>query len=149
MAAKRLYRSTTDRMIGGVCGGLGVYLNLDPTIIRLLFILLLFGSEFGFLLYLLLWILIPEEGVDYAVGERDIGSRVKSMGEDLQQAVREPHPQRGLIIGGGLIIVGGLLFLNRLDIVWLDWLDFDILWPLILIAGGIALIIRQIRGEDV
>jgi phage shock protein PspC (stress-responsive transcriptional regulator) len=142
----KLYRSTTDRMIGGVCGGLGVYLNIDPVFIRLLFILLLFGSDFGFILYLLLWILIPEEGKSYGFRDESFGDKVKSMGDDIQVAVTQPHPQAGLILGIGLIVVGGLLFVERLDLVWFDWFDFDVLWPVLLIVGGIALIFRQ-RGE--
>lgn len=139
----RLYRSTTDRMIGGVCGGLGVFLNIDPIFFRLLFILLLFGSDFGFILYLLLWILIPEEGRAYGFSEDSFGDKFRSMGEDIQTAVTQPHPQSGFILGIGLIVVGGLLFLDRLDIRWLEWFDFNILWPLLLIVGGIALLFRK------
>ena len=87
----RLYRSLENRMVAGVCGGLGSYLNIDATFIRLLFVLLLFGSDFGFILYLLLWILVPEEGKAYGFKEESIGDRVKSMGDDIQQAVREPE----------------------------------------------------------
>ncbi len=58
---KRLYRSRTDRIIGGVCGGLGTYLNVDPTVIRLLFVLLAFAGGPGLLAYLILLILVPEE----------------------------------------------------------------------------------------
>jgi phage shock protein C len=142
----RLYRSSTDRMIGGVCGGLGVYLNIDPLFIRLLFVLLLFGSRFGFILYVLLWILIPEEGRSYGFKDESFGDKVRSMSDDLQTAVTQPHPQAGLILGAGLIIIGGLLFLERLNITWLNWFDFDILWPVVLIVGGIVLLIRR-RGE--
>ena len=56
-----LYRSRTDKFIGGVCGGLGKYLNWDPAIIRLIFVALLIYAGSGILLYLLLWILIPLE----------------------------------------------------------------------------------------
>jgi len=56
---RRLYRSLSQRMIGGVCGGLGDYLAIDATLIRLLFILAaLFGGH-GVLLYLILLILVP------------------------------------------------------------------------------------------
>jgi phage shock protein C len=56
---RRLYRDPDDRMIGGVCGGLAAYLGLDPVIVRILFILfLIFGI--GFLVYLILWIVVPE-----------------------------------------------------------------------------------------
>ena len=111
----KLYRSTSDRMIGGVCGGLGVFLKIDPLFIRLLFVLLLFGSEFGFILYLLLWILIPEEGKSYGFKEESFGTKIRSMGDDVQSAVSQPHPQSGLILGVGLIVVGGLMFIERLD----------------------------------
>ena len=142
----KLYRSVSNQMIGGVCGGLGAYLNIDPIFIRLLFVLLLFGTEFGFILYLLLWILVPEEGKDYGFKDDSFSDRVKSMGNDVQQAVTQPHPQSGLILGAGLIIIGGILFLNQLNFSWLSWMNFDILWPLLLIAGGIVLLIR-IRRE--
>lgn len=58
---KRLYRSRKDRMIGGVCGGLGAYLDIDPTVIRLLFVLLAFAGGPGLLAYLVMLILVPEE----------------------------------------------------------------------------------------
>lgn len=58
---KRLYRSRRDRMIGGVCGGLGEYLGLDPTIVRLLFILFGLGGGSAILAYLILLIVVPEE----------------------------------------------------------------------------------------
>jgi phage shock protein C len=61
MEARRLYRSLSQRMIGGVCGGLGEYLAIDTTLIRVLFVLAtLFGGH-GILLYLILLILVPVE----------------------------------------------------------------------------------------
>jgi phage shock protein C len=61
METKRLYRSRTDMMLGGVCGGLAKYLNVDPSIIRLIFVLLLFLGGGGFWIYLVLWIITPVE----------------------------------------------------------------------------------------
>lgn len=59
---KRLYRSRTDKMIAGVCGGIGKYFDIDPVIIRLLFLLLSFGGMgFGLLVYILAWVIIPLE----------------------------------------------------------------------------------------
>lgn len=147
MAQARLTRSRTNRMLGGVCGGLGEYLRIDPTIVRLLFLVLVFGTEFGFLLYLLLWILVPESGELPAGETQEFSGRIQAMGSDIQQAVSDPHPQTGLIIGAGLILVGGIMVLERLNILWLGWLDFDVLWPLILIAGGAAILFRQLRGQ--
>ncbi len=57
---KRLYRSRTDKMIGGVAGGLAEYFDVDPVFIRIAFVLLLFLSGIGFIAYILLWILVPK-----------------------------------------------------------------------------------------
>jgi phage shock protein C len=135
-------------MIAGVCGGLGTFLNIDPIFIRLLFVLLLFGSDFGFILYLLLWIIVPEEGKTYGFKDDSVSDKVKSMGNDIQQAVSQPHPQSGLILGVGLIIVGGFLFLDRLNLSWMRWIDLDIIWPILLIVGGFVLLFRKTRDDE-
>jgi phage shock protein C len=61
MEYKRLYRSNRDLMLGGVCGGLGEYFNIDPTVVRLVVVLLAFVTAFFpvFLLYFILWIIVP------------------------------------------------------------------------------------------
>ncbi|MFO0971429.1 MAG: PspC domain-containing protein [Candidatus Saccharimonadales bacterium] len=57
---KRLYRSTEEKMIAGVCGGLAQYFAIDPVIVRIIFfILLLPGGLPGFLPYVVLWIVVP------------------------------------------------------------------------------------------
>ncbi len=56
---RKLYRSRTDSMLGGVCGGLGEYLEADPTIIRIAFVLLALLGGHGILLYLILWVIMP------------------------------------------------------------------------------------------
>lgn len=61
---KRLYRSRNDRMIAGVAGGLGEYLGIDATIIRLLFVLTLFGVGSGALIYLIMLLVVPEEPLE-------------------------------------------------------------------------------------
>ncbi len=59
MDAKRLLRSNTNRVIGGVCGGIGEYFAIDPVLVRILFVLTaIFGA--GFIIYLVLWIMMPE-----------------------------------------------------------------------------------------
>jgi len=59
---KKLYRSTTDRKIAGVCGGLAEYFNIDPTIVRVIFVILLLPGGFpGFIPYVILWIVAPEK----------------------------------------------------------------------------------------
>jgi phage shock protein C len=58
---KRLYRSRNDRMISGVAAGLGEYLGIDPTVVRLLFLLGLFAGGSSVPIYLVMMIIVPEE----------------------------------------------------------------------------------------
>ncbi|HVU12461.1 MAG TPA: PspC domain-containing protein [Phototrophicaceae bacterium] len=58
--SRRLYRSRTDRMLAGVCGGLGEYFGVDPTIVRLLVVLLALAGGPGVILYIILALIIPE-----------------------------------------------------------------------------------------
>lgn len=64
MSDKRLVRSTTNRMVCGVCGGLGLYTGIDPTVIRVLYVIisLIAGAGFlGLVLYFILAVIIPED----------------------------------------------------------------------------------------
>jgi phage shock protein PspC (stress-responsive transcriptional regulator) len=58
---KKLYRSKKDRWVGGVCGGLGEYLNIDPIIIRLITIVLILSAGGGLIVYIIAWLVVPEE----------------------------------------------------------------------------------------
>ena len=60
MEPKKLYRSRNNRMISGVCGGIAEYINLDPTIIRLLWVLFCFAGGTGVIAYIIAAIIIPE-----------------------------------------------------------------------------------------
>ena len=58
---KRLYRSESDRILGGVCGGLAEVYDIDPTLIRLVAVALFFGAGTGLLAYLVAWLIMPTE----------------------------------------------------------------------------------------
>ena len=58
---KKLYRSTSNRVIAGVCGGLGEYFGVDPVIIRLIWVLTVFFGGTGLVAYLIAWLIIPEK----------------------------------------------------------------------------------------
>ncbi len=60
MAQKRLMRASSNKIIGGVASGLGHYFNLDPTLIRVIFLIAFLGFGTGLLVYLILWLLMPE-----------------------------------------------------------------------------------------
>jgi len=152
---KRLVRSRKDRMIAGVCGGLGDYLEIDPLWIRLFFVLLLFATGSGLLLYLILWILIPEEGKVYTSPKEVLEEGVQEVAETARQAgeaigtqlrlasAREEPSDRNVLLVGMVLIVLGIIFL--LENLGFHWFSFRIWWPVILIAGGLALLLRRIR----
>ncbi len=63
MENRKLSRSESDRMVAGVCSGLGKYLNIDPTIVRLIFVLMFLLGGHGLLVYIILWIVMPVETI--------------------------------------------------------------------------------------
>lgn len=73
---KKLYRSNTDVMLGGVCAGLADFFGMDPTIMRLIFVVLLLSGSLGLWVYLVLWIVIPMEPAGYAKPSRPAGETV-------------------------------------------------------------------------
>lgn len=140
-------------MIAGVCGGIGQYLGIDPLLVRIVFLVLLLGDGVGFLLYVVLWILMPEErgseqlrmqadsGVDSEEEEAAIGRR------QSREIHRRPANQIGILVGSVLILFGILQLIDNLVLPNLRWLTFDVLWPILLIAGGIALLFRWQRDR--
>ena len=70
-AKRRLYRDTSDKFVGGVCSGIAAYLNVDPAIVRILFAIITFGGfGLGFLIYILLWIILPTKDLEGYSGKR-------------------------------------------------------------------------------
>jgi phage shock protein C len=116
-----LRRSRGDRVLAGVCGGLGRYLGVDPVLLRIAFVVLAIAGGGGFLLYVVSWILIPEE------------RKGETLGTERPSSVDTTR----LIVGGTLVAVGTILLLN---------LSFPRLgrffWPLALIAVGVAVVIQ-------
>lgn len=66
----RLYRDTLDKMLGGVCSGLANYFNIDPAIVRILFVILTFGAGMSIFVYILLWIFVPARSLQPTAGKR-------------------------------------------------------------------------------
>ncbi len=68
---RRLYRDSSDRIVGGVCSGIANYLNVDPAIVRILFAIVSFGGfGLGFLIYILLWMVLPSKDIEGYSGKR-------------------------------------------------------------------------------
>lgn len=83
---RRLYRDPDNRILGGVCGGLGAYFNNDPLLFRIIFIILLFAGSVGFWIYLILWIAIPEAGT--TAQKLEMRGEAITI-ENIKKAVRE------------------------------------------------------------
>jgi phage shock protein C len=149
----KLERSRSDRVIAGVCGGLGHYLGIDPIIIRIFFILLVLGQGAGVLIYIICWLAIPDEGrATHATlgetvheGANEIAGRARELGGDMRHMASDPNPQVRVWLGVGLVLVGGLFLLNNLNLTWLAWFNLSLLWPGLLILGGVVLLIRSLN----
>ncbi len=133
--SNRLYRSNTDKVIGGVSGGLAHYLNVDPVLIRVAFVLLtLFGGG-GILIYIVMWIAIPAEVVDYkAAFNKD--QDAKAAPAEEAAPVKTDQSNTALIAGVILIILGMLFLADRL----IPFYNLRDLWPVVLIIVGVLII---------
>lgn len=146
-----LYRSRDDVLLGGVCGGLGRYLDLNPTYVRLFFILLSVGNGIGILIYLLFWLIIP---LDSQVGYQDFkdqqlaGQIIFPEGANKARQNPDNSLRNGLtfLAGMALVAIGFLYLVSEFHLSWLEWLDYSLIWPIILLFGGLALLFRQPKG---
>lgn len=141
----RLYRSEKNRILGGVCGGLGEYLNIDPLFIRIFFIIWTVLGEFSVLIYLILWVVVPNKtGSD--AGERfsssELGSRIRMVADEFRMIVHQPSPELITYAGVGLIGWGVYYLLRRFGFPWFAWDYTAYLWPALLIIAGIFVLVR-------
>lgn len=133
---RRLYRSTTERYIGGVCGGLGEYFNVDPAFIRILFVLLTFASGFGLLAYLILWI---------SVRKRPLGAPLdEPISDPAGVPVQRDYSPWSRLLPGILLIALGVIFFIHENVYWFDIEDvWEKFWPVTLIAIGLLLVLYK------
>lgn len=135
---KRLYRSNTSKVIGGVCGGLADYLNIDVALIRVAFVLLVLFGGSGVLVYLIMWIAIPAKTGNFAQYEDLSEKKNHESSETVSQSKKDNNSS--MIAGIALIFVGMLFLVDRL-MPYSHILD---LWPLLLVGLGVLLIKPEI-----
>lgn len=123
---KKLYRSSTSKVIAGVCGGIGEYFDVDPVFVRILAVLLVFATGFAFLAYIVAWIIMPRR-------ETPLEHYDSAQPGDIQYSSWHKYLPGTILIGIGVIL------LVRENWYWFDWEEF---WPLMLILGGLFLIFR-------
>ncbi|HEY8498503.1 MAG TPA: PspC domain-containing protein [Limnochordales bacterium] len=150
MAANALFRPRQQSVIFGVCAGLGQYFDVDPVLIRLLFILLAFAGGFGIVAYVALAVVMPSErsvGRDSRTvlqeNVQELREAAAVAGQELAETVRRARAagRRRQLLGLALVVLGGVLLLGRLGFFW--WLRWELLWPLLLMGLGMLLLLRR------
>lgn len=139
---KRLYRVEKNKVLGGVCGGLAEYFEVDPVLIRVLFIVLFFGWGMSLIAYIILWIVAPKksdlisEKSNNNIGEMN---STDTAGNDLDE-IRYNQSKNNRILGGWILILTGTiwLFSNLFEIF-----DFSMYLPVMLILLGIFILLNQ------
>ena len=138
----RLLRSRTERMIGGVAGGMGRYWNVDPTWVRIAWVVLALATNgAAVLVYLLLLVVIPEETKTDAVASVAASGVVDddTRGTPAQRTGRPIDSGQGaLILGGVLIVVGAWALIGQY--VNLDW---SRIWPVGLVVAGLLIVLAS------
>jgi phage shock protein C len=162
---RRLYRSVSDRKIGGVAAGTATYFDIDPSISRVLWLLLAIVTGGAFLLvYLVMWAVVPEEpwapgtpavATDPAAGsEPAAGAEPATEGESTGEAMPAAPsstwsksvevsggPGPNVIFGVILILIGGWFLAQQ----FLPWLNFGLLWPIGLVVIGVIILVAALR----
>ena len=121
---RQLRRSRQDKVLAGVCGGLARYLGIDPVVIRVLMVVLIFAGV-GVVAYIVAWIVIPEAAEGEPEGPADAQTRHGT----------------AVALGAGLIGLGGLLLLRGM----VPWFHSDMFWPVLVVVGGALLVVTARR----
>jgi len=151
MEQSRLYRSQKNTVIGGVCGGLGEYLNTDPILFRVLFAVAFLVGGTGLLAYIILWIVIPIEEIpnisqrdsydksSNSINMEEENNNSETQPENMEQQKKQQKNDGNLWGGLILITLGAIFLIDR----FVPRIDFGDLWPLILIVVGVILISKN------
>jgi phage shock protein PspC (stress-responsive transcriptional regulator) len=139
---RRLYRSRSDRMLGGVAGGLASYLQVDPALTRLAFAALVLAAGSGLLAYVIAWIVIPEEPESrpepVAPAVPALPAEATTPGTPL---AADPPPSKPAPAGRGARLVVGAVLVALGTLFLLDWALPDLhhlFWPAAIIVCGLV-----------
>lgn len=144
----KIYRSSKNAILGGICRGLAESLEINPTILRIIFVLLTVFGGSGILIYIILWIVIPANSQITVSKDslkenfEEIKDRTKKFAHDikLNKSIAKTQDNRGWI--ALIVVLIGLVFLfNNYGLG--EVINFGKLWPLILVVIGITLFLRK------
>ncbi|MBI5466779.1 MAG: PspC domain-containing protein [Candidatus Kerfeldbacteria bacterium] len=143
---RRLYRSRTNRILCGVCGGLGEYFNIDPTLVRIIFLVASLGGGFGLILYIILWIIVPEHGQE----QRPLEQRAQTAGEEMKDRaqklaadVQAGRPNSAPALIGALLIGFGIIALVNQFMPIASFSLWHVFWPLVIVGIGVAILLKR------
>jgi len=154
----RLERSHTNRVIGGVCGGIAEYLAVDATLVRVVFVFTAFiTAGLGVLAYIVLLVLMPQPGqpapftstpppASDTTAPMDAGSTTPTLpATPVDPAVRAAEAERRRMAFGYLLIALGVAFFlsNAGAFRFVQW---QFLWPLVLIGIGVLFLVQRVRS---
>lgn len=144
----RLYRSEEDKVFGGVAAGLGEYFRIDPTIVRLIFVLFAFINGSGILIYLVLWLVLPLKSKvtnSQAVTKQTIQDNLNEVRDRVSGLAQnmgvEKNNNSRTVLGILLLIIGVIILFDNLG--FRIWFDIGKFWPLLLIIIGFYLVSRK------
>lgn len=153
---KKLHRSKKDKIFGGVAGGLGEYFDIDPTIIRLIFVLFFAFGGSGFLIYIILWLILPGSNLEPAILNeekvKDMADEIKERAQDFGKEMKKNHEvkelqkRRGHLFGWILVFLGVIALANKFMPHWFGQQALRY-WPLFLILLGFYLIVRSDKNK--
>ncbi len=140
---RRLYRSRTDTVIGGVAAGLANYMNTDPALVRVGWVVVaLITNGVGLIAYLVAWVAIPEEPKaadgDAAPGT-DAGPAMAPTGPADRPRRRDTNA--GVIVGVGLVLLGAWFLVRE----YLPPINWSLIWPVVLIGIGVLVLVTSSR----
>lgn len=148
MIERTLYRSSKDRVLGGVAGGVAEYFDFDPSLVRLIFALVILTTGFGFLAYIFAWVVVPLDpsGKSNQTGADEIKERAEKVAEDIKNATKgKKVSQREVMIWLGILIMSlGLLFLAQ-TVLGIHILR--VFWPVWLVIIGALILVNSINHK--
>lgn len=140
MNPQKLWREKDNKVIAGICGGLGHYFNLDPILFRFAFVALLFAGGSSIFIYIILWIVLPTEPVQQK-SESTYTETVYTYDNDDNNTIKEVNSVDSTSLVFGLLLMSGgiLLLINNL----IPFLKIQKLWPVILIIIGLGMLFNK------
>ena len=142
---KKLQRIEENKMVAGVCTGLAEYFDVDLTWIRIAFVLAVILGASGILAYIVLWIAVPQKPYQPIYGQSEVDFNTPGGINSANTALTKKNwaNGNGRFIAGSILIVLGLFFLLDEFNLIPQWMEFEKLWPVILIAFGVFILSRS------